>query len=248
MALSNEFAVKTEKLCKNFGGKTAVDGIDFEIHSGELFALLGINGAGKTTTIRMLSGLMRPSSGDAFIFGHSVTEDLKSVKPLINISPQETAIAENLSVRENLTMIAEIYGASPSEAESKAEKIINDLKLGEYSSTKSKKLSGGWQRRLSIAMALISSPKLLFLDEPTLGLDVLARRELWNLIRSLKEHITVILTTHYLEEAEALSDRIGIMANGKLLKCGTAAELKEFAGTDSLEEVFVKIAGGDIDA
>ena len=248
MNLSDEYAVRTEKLRKVFREKTAVDGIDLEIRAGELFALLGVNGAGKTTTIRMLSGLISPTSGSAFIFGHSVTDDIRSVKPLINVSPQETAVAENLTVRENLKMIAAIYGAAASEAGRKADEIIGRPKLGEYSSTAAKKLSGGWKRRLSIAMALISSPKLLFLDEPTLGLDVLARRELWKLIESLKGTITVILTTHYLEEAEALSDRIGVMANGRLMKCGTAEELKADTGCGTLEEAFVRIAGGEIDA
>lgn len=239
-------AVEIKNLTKKFGEKTAVNGISFEIRDGELFGLLGINGAGKTTTLRILSCLSKATSGEAFIYGKSVSENASEVKQMINISTQETAVAPNLTVRENLIFIAGIYGYSKSERIKKADNMINDFSLSEVSGKKAKLLSGGWQRRLSIAMALITEPKVLFLDEPTLGLDVLARRELWSIISELKGKITIILTTHYLEEAEALSDRIAIMADGNIKALGTAQELKDSAGCEKFEDAFIKIAGRSI--
>ena len=239
-------AVEIKNLTKKFGEKTAVNGISLEIRYGELFGLLGINGAGKTTTLRILSCLSKATSGEAFIYGKSVSENASEVKQMINISTQETAVAPNLTVRENLIFIAGIYGYSKSERIKKADNMINDFSLSEVSGKKAKLLSGGWQRRLSIAMALITEPKVLFLDEPTLGLDVLARRELWSIISELKGKITIILTTHYLEEAEALSDRIAIMADGNIKALGTAQELKDSAGCEKFEDAFIKIAGRSI--
>lgn len=239
-------AVEIKNLTKKFGEKTAVNGISLEIRDGELFGLLGINGAGKTTTLRILSCLSKATSGEAFIYGKSVSKDTKEVRQMINISTQETAVAPNLTVRENLIFIAGIYGYSKSERIKKADNMINDFSLSEVSGKKAKLLSGGWQRRLSIAMALITEPKVLFLDEPTLGLDVLARRELWNIISKLKGRITIILTTHYLEEAEALSDRIAIMTDGNIKALGTAQELKDSAGCEKFEDAFIKIAGRSI--
>lgn len=239
-------AVEIKNLTKKFGEKTAVNGISFEIRDGELFGLLGINGAGKTTTLRILSCLSKATSGEAFIYGKSVSENASEVKQMINISTQETAVAPNLTVRENLIFIAGIYGYSKSERIKKADNMINDFSLSEVSGKKAKLLSGGWQRRLSIAMALITEPKVLFLDEPTLGLDVLARRELWSIISKLKGRITIILTTHYLEEAEALSDRIAIMTDGNIKALGTAQELKDSAGCEKFEDAFIKIAGRSI--
>lgn len=239
-------AVEIKNLTKKFGEKTAVNGISLEIRDGELFGLLGINGAGKTTTLRILSCLSKATSGEAFIYGKSVSENASEVKQMINISTQETAVAPNLTVRENLIFIAGIYGYSKSERIKKADNMINDFSLSEVSGKKAKLLSGGWQRRLSIAMALITEPKVLFLDEPTLGLDVLARRELWSIISELKGKITIILTTHYLEEAEALSDRIAIMADGNIKALGTAQELKDSAGCEKFEDAFIKIAGRSI--
>ena len=227
--------------------RPAVDHLSLTIGEGELFGLLGVNGAGKTTTIRMLSCLTAPTEGDAYILGRSVAKESGLVKPLINVSPQETAVAPLLSVRENLELIAGIYGSGPKQAHEKATRLIGQFSLQEVERKRAKILSGGWQRRLSIAMALVSEPKVLFLDEPTLGLDVLARRELWAHIRSLKGRMTLILTTHYLEEAEALCDRIGVMAHGRLVALGTAAELKARAGADSFEDAFVRLAGeGDV--
>ena len=238
-------AIETTALKKMYGPKTAVESLDLAIAEGELFALLGVNGAGKTTTIKMLCCLTKPAAGDARILGDSIRENPEAVKEKINVSPQETAVARNLTVRENLEMIAGIYGFDRNASREKAESMIKAFSLEEVQNAKARTLSGGMQRRVSIAMALISDPKILFLDEPTLGLDVLARRELWSAIRKLKGKITVILTTHYMEEAEALSDRIGVMASGRLVKTGTAAELLAATGTQTLEDAFVALAGGE---
>ena len=235
-------AIETKALCKKYKDKTAVKNLDLTIREGELYALLGVNGAGKSTTIKMLSTLTPPTSGDAYVLGNSVTKNAAKVKEGINVSPQETAVAAKLSVRENLEFIAKIYGANKKDARAKADEMIEKFGMEDITRQKAGTLSGGWQRRLSIAMALITEPKVLFLDEPTLGLDVLARRELWHVIEKLKGKITIILTTHYLEEAEALSDRIGIMAKGELKAEGTAAELKAKAQTDDFEEAFIRIA------
>ncbi len=236
-------AIKTNNLTKKYKDKTAVNKLNLTVRKGELYALLGVNGAGKSTTIKMLSCLTRPTSGDAVLMGHSVVSDPDRVKAIINVSPQETAVAAKLSVRENLEFIARIYGADKKQAKEKADKMIEDFSMEEIVKSKASTLSGGWQRRLSIAMALISEPEILFLDEPTLGLDVLARRELWRVIEKLKGKMTIILTTHYLEEAESLSDRVGIMSRGVLCAEGTAAELKAKAGTDDFEETFIRLAG-----
>ena len=235
-------AIETEKLTKRYGDLTAVRDLDLTIRQGELYALLGVNGAGKSTTIKMLSCLSRPTSGDAWLLGHSILSDSAAVKKLISVSPQETAVAPNLSVRENQELMAGIYGEA--RRAQRAGEVMEQLGLSEAADRRAKVLSGGWQRRLSIAMALISRPKILFLDEPTLGLDVLARRELWAVIEGLKGSVTTILTTHYLEEAEALSDRVGIMAAGELRAVGTPEELKALAGTSSFEDAFVALAGG----
>lgn len=238
-------AIETQDLSKAYKGKAAVDGLTLKVEKGELFALLGVNGAGKSTTIKMLSCLTPPTGGCAWILGDSVQEKAAEVKKKIDVSPQETAVAPNLSVRENLELMAGLHGALPKEARALAQEFIETFQFQEIERQRAKTLSGGWQRRLSIAMALISRPEVLFLDEPTLGLDVLARRELWKVIEKLKGNVTVILTTHYLEEAQALSDRIGIMAKGKLCALGTACELMERAGAASFEEAFVRLAGGE---
>ncbi len=236
-------AIQTTNLTKKYKEKVVVNALNLTIGQGELFALLGVNGAGKSTTIKMLSCLTKPSDGDAVILGSSVISNPAQVKGMINVSPQETAIAPNLTVRENLILIAGIYGSDKRQAEKKAEETISSFGLSEIAKDKSKTLSGGWQRRLSIAMALISEPKILFLDEPTLGLDVLARRDLWGMIQRLKGKVTMILTTHYLEEAEALSDRIGIMAKGELRAVGTASELMSKTNTSKFEDAFIALAG-----
>lgn len=235
-------AIVTKSLTKKYKDKIAVNSINLSINDGEMYALLGVNGAGKSTTIKMLSCLINPTSGDALLNGNSIVSDSEKVKRIINVSPQETAVAPNLTVRENLELMARIYGFGNEDAVSKAQKMIEDFELSDIAKSKAKALSGGWQRRLSIAMALISDPEILFLDEPTLGLDVLARRELWNKIGSLKGKITIILTTHYLEEAELLSDRIGIMVKGNLIAEGTAEELKQSVNANTFEDAFVKIA------
>ena len=235
-------AIVTKNLTKKYKDKIAVNSINLSINDGEMYALLGVNGAGKSTTIKMLSCLIKPTSGDALLNGNSIVSDSEKVKRIINVSPQETAVAPNLTVRENLELMARIYGFGNEDAVSKAQKMIEDFELSDIAKSKAKTLSGGWQRRLSIAMSLISDPEILFLDEPTLGLDVLARRELWNKIGSLKGKITIILTTHYLEEAESLSDRIGIMVKGNLIAEGTAEELKQSVNANTFEDAFVKIA------
>lgn len=234
-------AIEIKNLTKRYKELVAVDKLNLSVEKGELFALLGVNGAGKTTTMKMLSCLVQPDEGDAVLLGDSVKTAPMKVKEKINISPQETAVAPNLSVRENLELICGIYGHGKSEARKRTDKILKEFHLGEIEKQKAKTLSGGWQRRLSIAMALITEPQILFLDEPTLGLDVLARRELWEVIEQLKGKMTIILTTHYLEEAEALSDHIGIMTKGHLVALGTAEELKEQAGKEEFEEAFVEL-------
>ena len=234
-------AIKTIELVKRYKNITAVDKLNLEIQQGELFSLLGVNGAGKTTTIKMLSCLTRPTSGEAIVGGYSITKEPERVKKLIGVSPQETAVAPNLTVKENLELICGIHGFSKEKTKSKIEELSEQFALDIVLKRKAGKLSGGWQRRVSIAMALISEPQILFLDEPTLGLDVLARHDLWDMICSLKGKITIILTTHYMEEAEALSDRIGIMKNGKLLAVGTVEELNRKAVTNDFETAFVSI-------
>lgn len=241
-------AVKTIGLSKLYGNRRAVDGLNFEIEQGELYSILGVNGAGKTTLIKMLSCLSRPSEGEALILGKSVKEQSDEVKRLINLSTQETAVALNLTVEENLRMIAEIYGMRADAARRKTEEMIEALSFEEYRSCRAKTLSGGWRRKLSIAMALISQPKILFLDEPTLGLDVLVRRELWKLIQTLKGKMTIILTTHYMEEAQALSDRIGIMHAGRIIASGTPEQLMISTNTTSIEQAFIELSGGGADA
>lgn len=237
-------AIKIEGLTKKYKDVVAVDNLNLSISQGELFSLLGVNGAGKTTTIKMLSCLTQPTSGDAFLNGKSICKDTVAVKSLIAVSPQETAVAPGLTVWENLELICGVYGFSKEKKGIKIAELTELLGLEAVINKKAGKLSGGWQRRLSIAMALISEPEILFLDEPTLGLDVLARSDLWDIIRALKGNITIILTTHYMEEAEALSDRIAIMKDGKLLICDTADKIKEVAQTDNFEQAFVRIVKG----
>ena len=238
-------AIRTEHLRKKYRDVVAVDGLCLTVEQGELFSLLGVNGAGKTTTIKMLSCLTQPTGGDAYLNGKSILKDAAAVKSIIAVSPQETAVAPGLTARENLELMCGVHGFSKVKREARIAELTELLKLKEISNKKAGKLSGGWQRRLSIAMALISEPEILFLDEPTLGLDVLARSELWDVIRSLKGKVTIILTTHYMEEAESLSDRIGIMKNGRLLVCDTVEKIKVMAETDSFEQAFIRIIKED---
>lgn len=237
-----EKSIEIKGLTKAYKTRKAVDDVTYDIKEGELFALLGLNGAGKTTTIKMLCCLAKPTSGDAFVFGHSVLTDEHEVKKLINISPQETAVAGNLSIEENLEFIARIYGYTHEQAKEKAKEMMEKFRLTDRAKDKTKTLSGGLKRRLSIAMGLISDPKVFFLDEPTLGLDVKARKELWNIIEELKSKMTIILTTHYLEEVEALADRVGIMTNGRLVGLGTIEELKAKYNKEKFEDVFLELA------
>ena len=237
-------AIDIKGLTKKYKDTLAVDGLELSVPQGELFSLLGVNGAGKTTTIKMLSCLIPSDGGEALLLGHSICTEPKEVKALIGISPQETAVAPNLSVQENLELMCGAQGFSKEKAKAKVTELTREFSLEQIRNKRAGKLSGGWQRRLSIAMALIGEPKILFLDEPTLGLDVIARSELWDTIRSLKGKITVVLTTHYMEEAEALSDRIGIMKEGKLIALGTAEALKQQAGKDRFEDAFVAIVKG----
>ena len=234
-------AIKTMELVKRYNKLTAVDKLSLEIQQGELFCLLGVNGAGKTTAIKMLSCLTKPTDGDAIVGGYSIIKEPEQVKGLIGVSPQETAVAPNLSVKENLELICGIHGFSKEKTKIKIKEMEGQFSLNSVLGRKAGKLSGGWQRRVSIAMALISDPQILFLDEPTLGLDVIARHDLWEVICALKGKITMILTTHYMEEAQVLSDRIGIMGNGSLLAVGTVEELNAMAGTNDFETAFVSI-------
>ena len=235
-------AIKTKKLTKKYKDKVAVNKIDLTIKQGELFALLGVNGAGKTTIIKMLSGLILPTSGEIIIEKMNMKKEVFKIKEILNVSPQETAIAPNLTVKENLEFMAGVYQIK--EKDKKISELIKQFKLEEVLNKRAKTLSGGWQRRVSIAISLINDPKILFLDEPTLGLDVIARKELWKVINSLKGIITIILTTHYMEEAESLSDRIGIISNGNLVAVGTSKELIKKTKTKSFEDAFVSIATG----
>ena len=234
-------AIEIKDLTKRYGDTLAVDRLSLCIEEGELFSLLGVNGAGKTTTIKMLSCLSAPTEGDAMLLGKSILKESTDVKALIAVSPQETAVAAGLSVRENLELICGIYSFSREKTERKISELSSMLSLESVLQKRAGKLSGGYARRLSIAMALISEPKILFLDEPTLGLDVLARSELWDVIRSLKGRVTIILTTHYMEEAEALSDRIGVMRDGRLLACDTPEGIKAQTGENSIEQAFIRI-------
>ena len=239
-------AIEITELTKQYASKRAVDSVSLAIQEGELFALLGVNGAGKTTLIKMLSCLTKPTSGDALLFGKSILTEQQQVKQLIAVSPQETAIAPNLTVRENLELMAGVHGFNKEKTKQKTDELLHKFSLQPFEKQRSKTLSGGWKRRLSIAMALISEPKILFLDEPTLGLDVLARRELWTVIEQLKQTTTIILTTHYLEEAEALSDRICIMKDGQIKAIGSASQLIEKANSTCFEDAFIKfVSDGD---
>ena len=238
-----ENAIVIDGLKKEYGKKTAVNAISLNVEQGTLFSLLGVNGAGKTTTIKMLTGLTKPTSGEAYVMGRSINTELDEVKKLVSVSPQDTAVAPNLTVRENLEFIAGIYGMDRKRAKEKADELVKEFSMEEIEKSMAKTLSGGWQRRLSIAMALITEPLILFLDEPTLGLDVIARRELGQIINSVKKNVTVVLTTHYMEEAEKLSDKVAVMVKGEVKAVGTVSELLQRTGKQNLEEAFVSIVG-----
>lgn len=239
-------AIETSGLTKVFGRHTAVDHVDLQIREGELFALLGVNGAGKTTTIRMLSGLSVPTEGACSVCGFDCVDQTAQVKEIIGLSPQDTAVAENLTVAENLHFMAQVQGLVGRQAQDRVTAMIKTFHMEEVAASRAKTLSGGWKRKLSIAMALIGQPRVLFLDEPTLGLDVLARRELWRTIESLKGRVTVLLTTHYMEEAQQLADRIAVMIDGRIAAMGSLSELENLTGKTGLEEAFVAIAEGSV--
>ena len=238
-------AIIIKGLTKKYKDVVAVDNLSLSIKEGEIVSLLGINGAGKTTTIKMLSCLTLPTSGDALLLGKSIKNESSEVKSIIAVSPQETAVAPGLTAQENLELICGVYGFKKEKRVQKIKELTELLRLESVLKRKAGRLSGGWQRRLSIAMALISEPQILFLDEPTLGLDVIARSELWDIVRALKGKSTIILTTHYMEEAEALSDRVAIMKSGKLVAYDTVEKIKEIANTDSFEQAFISIVKGD---
>lgn len=240
------YAIDMLNLTKRYGRTLAVDGLTLRVKEGELLSLLGVNGAGKTTTVKMLSCLTRPTGGDACLLGKSIRRDPAAVKSLIAVSPQETAVAPGLTAKENLALICGVHGFYKEKRNQRIAELTGLLDLGGILEKRAGKLSGGWQRRLSIAMALVSEPQILFLDEPTLGLDVLARSDLWEVIRALRGKVTVILTTHYMEEAEALSDRVAIMKDGRLLVCDTPQGIKTAAGTDDFEQAFISTVKGVI--
>lgn len=233
--------VLCKTISKNYGDICALKGVDLTVEEGELFGLLGVNGAGKTTLIKILCGLTKPTAGEAFICGKSVLTQLPLVKEAVDISPQETSVAPNLTVKENLQFFASLYYKEKTEQVNAVQKIVETFSLEEVINRRAKTLSGGWQRRLSIASALVSNPKVLFLDEPTLGLDVLARRELWKIINKIKCQTTIVLTSHYLEEIEALCDRVAIMVKGKIIALGTCEEIKALSGKDNFEDAFVEL-------
>lgn len=232
-------SILTKDLTKKYKNFTAVDNLNLEIKKGELFGLLGVNGAGKTATIKILTGLTQPSSGKGFINDHDIIKDRNIIKSIIGVCPQETAIANNLTVKENLELMCGIHEFSKEKNQDKTNSLLKDFRLTEIMDKKSQYLSGGYQRRLSIAMALIGEPQVLFLDEPSLGLDVISRSELWEIIKSLKKKLTIILTTHYMEEAEYLADRIGIMKDGKMIVTGSADEIKNISGKNTLVDAFI---------
>ena len=236
--------IEIKSLYKSYGKTVAVNDLSFTVRDGEIFALLGLNGAGKSTTIKILCSLLKKDGGKITVNGLDLDKNEKEIKRLVSLSPQETAVAPNLTVEENLRLIADLYGV---ENENATDEMIEKFSLNAKRKTLAKRLSGGQQRRLSLAMALIVEPEILILDEPTLGLDVKVRRDLWALIREFAKHATVIITTHYLEEAEALADRIAVMKNGRLAAIGTAAEITETAGTDNFEDAFLQLAGGEND-
>ena len=230
--------ITIDNVCKNYKTKKALDNVSLSIKQGELFGLLGVNGAGKTTLIKILCGLTRKTSGTITINDFNLDKEIDKIKEIIDISPQETSVANNLTVKENLEFFANIYNNNDSKT---INEIVDIFNLNEVLNQRAKTLSGGYKRRLSIAIALISKPKILFLDEPTLGLDVFARRELWNIIKNLQKNITIILTSHYLEEIENLCDRVAILSNGKLLKTGTIEEIKQITNTQNFEDAFIKL-------
>lgn len=234
-------SIVTKDLTKKYKNFTAVDNLNLEIKKGELFGLLGVNGAGKTTTIKILTGLTQPFSGKGFINGHDIIKERNIIKSIIGVCPQETAIANNLTAKENLELMCGVHEFSKEKIQDKTNSLLKDFRLEDIKNKKSQHLSGGYKRRLSIAMALIGEPQVLFLDEPSLGLDVISRSELWEIIKSLKKKLTIILTTHYMEEAEYLADRVGIMKDGKMIVTGSVDEIKNISGKNTFIDAFISL-------
>lgn len=235
------YAIELDKVTKKYKDVTAVDSLSFKVEKGKCVSILGVNGVGKTTSIKMMCGIIKPDSGSIRVMGYDTVNERNKVGSVIGVSPQETAVAQNLTVRENLEFIAGIYNKKDADINS----VIEKLGLGEVEKKRAGKLSGGYQRRLSIAMAIVTEPEVLFLDEPTLGLDVIARRELLRFIEKLKGRHTVVLTTHYLEEASILSDVTAVMAKGRLKAFGTTDEIIKMSGKETFEEAFIALAGGE---
>lgn len=232
--------IEIKNITKKYSKLVAVDNVSFEIQDKECFALLGFNGAGKTTLINILTTGMLPTSGTAIINNFDLVKEQEKIRKIINISPQESAVAKNLTVRENLALIASLYNIQ--DKNSKIDAIISKFGLKEKENVRCKKLSGGQIRRVSIALAMITEPQILFLDEPTLGLDVKSRKILWEIISELKNSLTILLTTHYLEEVEFLADRIGIISRGQIKAIGTRDEILKVTETDSLEDALLKLS------
>ncbi|MFC1946811.1 ABC transporter ATP-binding protein [Chloroflexota bacterium] len=222
----DRYAIQVQGLTRVFGSLIAVDGIDLNIKKGELFAMLGPNGAGKTTTIKMLCCLLKPTAGSATVMGYDINREQYEIKKIIGVSPQETTISEHLNAREHLQLIGQVHGVESSELKTRSDLLLETMGLTERAKDQVRKYSGGMMRRLSIIMALVHDPDIVFLDEPTLGLDPQARRAIWEYIAEFKGEKTILLTTHYLEEADYLSDRIGIMDEGKIVALGSSTELK----------------------
>jgi ABC-2 type transport system ATP-binding protein len=241
---TNGNAIEIKELAKNFGDVKAVEGLNLEVKRGELFGFLGPNGAGKTTTINMLCGLLDPTSGTAFVAGYDVTKDTNKMQAHIGVCPQEAAIFKFLTGRENIELLGNLHGVEKGILRERTTALLNESEFTEAAKRRAKGYSGGMMRQLNLLMALISDPDIVFLDEPTVGMDARARRRTWEYIGALKDQQkTVVLTTHYIEEAQALSDRVGIIDYGKLIALGTSEELMEKHKADDLEAVFLKITG-----
>ncbi len=240
-------AIIIEDLFKTFNGIKAVNRISLEIERGTTFCLLGPNGAGKSTTINMLCGLLEPTDGNAFIEGFDIRQNIMKIRKIIGVCPQEPAVFKFLDARENLELFGNLYTMPKDLIKERVEDLLDLVGLSEASKRKTKGYSGGMIRRLNLIVALISDPQIIFLDEPTVGMDAKYRRTTWNFIADLKKQgKTIVLTTHYLEEAEKLSDKVGIIDNGKIIALGTPKELKEKYNAEDLEGVFMKITGRKI--
>jgi len=239
-----EAAIVIENLTKKFEDVTAVDGLSLVVDKGELFGLLGPNGAGKTTTINILCGLLEPTTGSVKVGGHDAQKEPNMIKELIGVSPQETAVYPQLTGRENIELFANLHTMPKEKLKRNVDELLQRLSLRDHAKRKAGKYSGGMMRRINIAMALVHDPEIAFLDEPTVGMDPQSRRAVWDFIRELrKQNKTVLLTTHYMEEAEELCDRIGIIDNGKLISLGTPQGLNEQFKVKNLEEVFLQLTG-----